>query len=168
LDKSGSNSGAAVSLKMQWEKTMAVFFETIRKSETTWTLWRPPINKGFIVHPQEAEYSTPFQTVKYAFANGLRAGLPDFSWSKHTKMGKKLPNDHKLNQTSISYIYQTYAKYILDSHKIYQYFPFQVPPKFTQSGISSLKINHLATLSQQSDDIFEMTKKCESLEHTCT
>jgi hypothetical protein len=35
------------------------------------------------------------------------AGLPDFSWSKHTKTGK-------------------------NGHKIYQHFPFKGPPKFTQ------------------------------------
>jgi hypothetical protein len=31
---------------------------------------------------------------------------------------------------------------------IYQYFPIQGTPKFTQIGISGLKINYLATLKQ--------------------
>jgi hypothetical protein len=35
-------------------------------------------------------------------------------------------------------------------HKIYQHLPLQEPPKFTQIGISGLKINHLATLSATS------------------
>jgi hypothetical protein len=37
---------------------------------------------------------------------------------------------------------------IPNGHKIYQHLPIykQGPPKFTQYGISGLKINHLATL----------------------
>jgi hypothetical protein len=31
------------------------------------------------------------------------AGLPDYSWSKHTKTGKNIANDHKLFQTAIKY-----------------------------------------------------------------
>jgi hypothetical protein len=31
---------------------------------------------------------------------------------------------------------------------MYQHFPFQGPPKFTQIGIFGLKINHLATLAE--------------------
>jgi hypothetical protein len=34
-----------------------------------------------------------------------------------------------------------------NGHKIYQDFPLQDPPKFTQIGIFGLKTNHLATLS---------------------
>jgi hypothetical protein len=30
-------------------------------------------------------------------------------------------------------------------YKLYQHFPLQEPPKFTQIGILGLKINHLAT-----------------------
>jgi hypothetical protein len=34
----------------------------------------------------------------------LRKGLPDFwSWSKHTKMEKYIPNDHKLDQKAVKY-----------------------------------------------------------------
>jgi hypothetical protein len=39
---------------------------------------------------------------------------------------------------------------IPNGHKIYQHFPFQGPPKFTQTGIFGLKINHLATLATHS------------------
>jgi hypothetical protein len=35
--------------------------------------------------------------------NVLVAGLPDFSWSEHSKLGKNITNDHKLYQTAISY-----------------------------------------------------------------
>jgi hypothetical protein len=38
------------------------------------------------------------------------------------------------------------AKNIPNGHKIYQDFPFQGPPKFTQIGIFGMKRNHLATL----------------------
>jgi hypothetical protein len=34
----------------------------------------------------------------------------------------------------------------LNGHKMYQRFPLQDPPKFTQIGIFGLKTNHLATL----------------------
>jgi hypothetical protein len=36
--------------------------------------------------------------------------------------------------------------YIPHGQKIYQHFPFQGPPNFTQIGIFGSKINHLATL----------------------
>jgi hypothetical protein len=35
---------------------------------------------------------------------------------------------------------------IPNGHKIYQYFPFQGPPKYTQGGIFGMKIFHLASL----------------------
>jgi hypothetical protein len=34
-----------------------------------------------------------------------------------------------------------------NDHKIYQDFPLQEPPKFTQFGIFGFKTNHLATLA---------------------
>jgi hypothetical protein len=40
------------------------------------------------------------------------------------------------------------GKNIQNGHKIYQDFPQQDPPKFTQIGIFGLKTNHLATLSR--------------------
>jgi hypothetical protein len=48
----------------------------------------------------------------------LAPGLPDFPWSKN------IPN----------------------GHKIYQYFAFKGPPKYTRIGIFGLKITHLATV----------------------
>jgi hypothetical protein len=38
------------------------------------------------------------------------------------------------------------AKIIRSGHKIYEHFPLQGPPKYTQIGIFGHKINHLATL----------------------
>jgi hypothetical protein len=38
---------------------------------------------------------------------------------------------------------------IPNGHKIYQHFPFQGPPKFTQIGIFGFKTNHLATLQRR-------------------
>jgi hypothetical protein len=55
--------------------------------------------------------------------------LPDFSWSKHTKVGKIIPNDHNLKQTDINYT--KCPQNIPNGHNIYQHFPFQGPPKFT-------------------------------------
>jgi hypothetical protein len=37
------------------------------------------------------------------FFSRWRPGLPDFSWSEHTKLGKNIPNDHNLYQTAINY-----------------------------------------------------------------
>jgi hypothetical protein len=71
--------------------------------------------------------------------------LPDFSWSKHTKW-ENIPNYHKLYLTVITYTKWPYN--IPNGHIIYQHYPFQGPPKFTQIGIFGLKINHLATLAQ--------------------
>jgi hypothetical protein len=62
---------------------------------------------------------------------GTPAGLPDFSWSKHTKMGKNITNDHKLYQTAINFT--KWPQNIPNGHKIYQHLPFKGPPKFTQS-----------------------------------
>jgi hypothetical protein len=72
--------------------------------------------------------------------------LPDFSWSKHTKTGKYVPNDHKLYQTAIKYA--KWPKNVPIGHKVLQHFPFKGPPNFTQSVICGLKRNHLATLIQ--------------------
>jgi hypothetical protein len=41
------------------------------------------------------------------------------------------------------------TQYIPNGQKIYQHFPFQDPPNFTQIEISGLKIYHLATLVQE-------------------
>jgi hypothetical protein len=62
----------------------------------------------------------------------FRAGLPDFSWHNIPKRLKiyqiatKIPNDHNIFPMAREYIYQL--------------FPFQGPPKFTQFGIFGLKI----------------------------
>jgi hypothetical protein len=58
--------------------------------------------------------------------------------------GKNLPHDHKLYQTVIDYTKWVYN--IPNGPKIYQHFPFQGTPKYTQIGIFGTKINHLATL----------------------
>jgi hypothetical protein len=42
--------------------------------------------------------------------------------------------------------YTKWLQNILNGNKIYQYFPFQGPPKIPQRGIFGLKIYHLATL----------------------
>jgi hypothetical protein len=52
-------------------------------------------------------------------------------------------------------IYQMAGKYS-KWPKIYQHFPFQGPPKYTQIGILGMKIYHLATL-------FQMMPKLESV-----
>jgi hypothetical protein len=72
-------------------------------------------------------------------------GLPDFSWHNMPKRGKwyhiatTLPNGRKIHELAVLYSKWT---------KIFQPFPIQGPPKFTQIGIFSLKIYHLATLLQ--------------------
>jgi hypothetical protein len=58
------------------------------------------------------------------------AGLPDFSRHKIPKRWK---------------IYQIFTE-LPNGQRIYQPFPIQGPPKFTQIGIFGLKIYQLATL----------------------
>jgi cytochrome c len=60
-------------------------------------------------------------------------GCQIFLFSKHTKTGKNIPNDHKRFQMAISYA--KWLKNIPNGHKIYQHFPFFGPSKFTQIGI---------------------------------
>jgi hypothetical protein len=43
-------------------------------------------------------------------------------------------------------MYQNGCNIFPNDQRLYQPFPFQCPPKFTQIGILGLKINHLATL----------------------
>jgi hypothetical protein len=43
---------------------------------------------------------------------------------------------------------------IQNVHKIYQYFPFQDPPKYTHIRIFGMNINHLATLEKSEDLVF--------------
>jgi hypothetical protein len=42
--------------------------------------------------------------------------------------------------------YTKWLENIPNGHKIYQHFPLQDTPKYTQIGIFGLKINHLVTL----------------------
>jgi hypothetical protein len=51
---------------------------------------------------------------------------------KYTKWTQNIPNDRKIDQMAIDYVYQ--------------HLPLQDPPKFTQIDIFGLKIWHLATL----------------------
>jgi hypothetical protein len=58
-------------------------------------------------------------------------------------MGKHIPNNHKIYQMSTKYT--KWPEIGLNGPKIYQHFPMQNLPKFTQIGIFGLKICHLAT-----------------------
>jgi hypothetical protein len=51
--------------------------------------------------------------------------------------GVKIPIEHKITKWPLN---------IPNGHKIYQHFPFQGLPKFTQIFIFGLQIYHLATL----------------------
>jgi hypothetical protein len=57
---------------------------------------------------------------------------------------QNIPNDYKLFQIAIKYT--KWSKNIKNCRFIYQHFPFQGPPIYTQIGIFGIKINHLATL----------------------
>jgi hypothetical protein len=83
------------------------------------------------------------------------AGLPDFSWSKHTKTGK-------IYQMTVP----NYTKWTLKI-KVYQHFLFQAPPKFTQIGIFGKKIKKTsgnpggsASLLSQSITSSQTTRQC--------
>jgi hypothetical protein len=63
---------------------------------------------------------------------------------QNTKTGKNIPNNHKINQIEMKYFQRPLNR--PNGDKIYQDFPYQDPPKFTQMGILGLETNHLATL----------------------
>jgi hypothetical protein len=67
--------------------------------------------------------------LKLFFGTGDRVAR--FYLVEYTKTGENIPNDQK----------------IPNGRKIYQHYPLQDPPKFTQIGIFALKICHLATLA---------------------
>jgi hypothetical protein len=73
------------------------------------------------------------------------SGLPDFFLVQLTKPGK-------IYQMVTKYVYKMAIKYakwpknIPSGHKIYQHFPFQGSPKYTQIWIFGMKRWHLATL----------------------
>jgi hypothetical protein len=71
--------------------------------------------------------------------------LPDFSWFNIPEW-KKIPNNHKIYQTTIQYIQWQYNR--PNGHKICQHLPLLDHPKLTQIGIFGLKICHLATLGR--------------------
>jgi hypothetical protein len=71
--------------------------------------------------------------------------LPDFSWSKHSILGKIY--QMTTNNTKRPWIIPNRRKiFEMVLCKMYQLFPFQGRPKFTQIAIFGKKINHLATL----------------------
>jgi hypothetical protein len=53
---------------------------------------------------------------------------------KYTKWPQNIPNGRKICR--------------LNGHAVFQHLPLHEPPKFTQTVIFGLKINHLATLTQ--------------------
>jgi hypothetical protein len=63
---------------------------------------------------------------------------------QNTKTGKIYQNSNKMYQMAIRYT--KWLSNIPNDHKIYQQFPFQGPPKYTQIWIFGLKTYHLATL----------------------
>jgi hypothetical protein len=65
--------------------------------------------------------------------------------AQNTKTGGNVLDWHYIIKWPLKYTY-VMAKYIPNFRGIYQPFQFQDPPKFTQIGISGLKICHLATL----------------------
>jgi hypothetical protein len=64
---------------------------------------------------------------------------------KCTKWPQNIPNGHNIYQMAIAFTNWTQNR--PNGHTLYQHLPLQDPPKYTQFGIYSLKINHLATLS---------------------
>jgi hypothetical protein len=85
-------------------------------------------------------------------AMGFMTRVARFFLVHDAKKVKNVPNEHKMSQVVIKY--PEWAFNIPGGLKIYQHFQSQGPPKFTQSGIFGLKINHLATLHDQIGRIF--------------
>jgi hypothetical protein len=87
-------------------------------------------------------------------------GLPDFSWSEHTKTGKNIPNDLKLCQKAVTYVYKMAEPYSKWSKNI-KHFLFQGTPNFPKFGIFVSKTNHLATLQATSATKPVLKSTCE-------
>jgi hypothetical protein len=76
----------------------------------------------------------------------LRTGAARFFLTQCTNMGGKYTKLPRNYQMTMKYTKWTQYIYITSVHRIYQPFPFQGPPKFTQIGIFVLKMYLLATL----------------------
>jgi hypothetical protein len=62
-----------------------------------------PYLRHLLTEDRVADYFAHFLQVSILNIK-LSSGLPDFSWSKHTKTGNTyIPNDHKLYQTAEKY-----------------------------------------------------------------
>jgi hypothetical protein len=89
----------------------------------------------------------------WSYQNGLKC----------TKWAQNVPNGH-INIPNVRKIH------IPNGHKIYQHFPIEGPPKFTQIGILGLKINHLATLlprRKNNSSLFILCTYTLLLRHKC-
>jgi hypothetical protein len=82
--------------------------------------------------------------IGHAACGHIRTRVARFFLVQNTKTGKNIPNDHKIYHMDITYL--QWPQNRPNGHKIYQDFPLQGPPKFTQIGIFGSKTNHLATL----------------------
>jgi hypothetical protein len=99
-----------------------------------------------------------------------------FFLTQYTKNVENIPTKLPLNyQMAIKHTKWPYT-YIRNVHKIYQLFPFQGPPKFTQIVIFGMKIYYLATLylylpdyyfniSQKQNNYFYCWKQRQSLKN---
>jgi hypothetical protein len=67
--------------------------------------------------------------------------LAQYVYQNGENMYTKLPTNYQMVIK-----YTNWLQYIPNGHGIYQPFPFQGRPKFTQIGTFGLKICHLATL----------------------
>jgi hypothetical protein len=61
-----------------------------------------------------------------------------FILMQHTKTGKNIPNDHILYKMAVKYARLPWNR--PNGNNMYKHFPVQDIPKFTQIGISGLKI----------------------------
>jgi hypothetical protein len=75
----------------------------------------------------------------------VEARVARFVLVQRTKTGGNIPNDQKMYQMDMKYVFQMTPKYtnwpqnISSGHKIKQYFQFQDPLKYTQIGILGMK-----------------------------
>jgi hypothetical protein len=114
------------------------------------TLALPCLCMGF--NAKKFHFLHRWYSVKECSANFSRliCRVARFFVDKRTKLGKNIPNGHKIYQMATKYT--KWAQNIPNGlkitnwHKTKQHFPFQSSPKAIQVGIFGTKIYHLATL----------------------
>jgi hypothetical protein len=87
---------------------------------------------------------SPLGSIWVVKSNPARETIP-LDQGRQIFLGPIVPKREKYTKWAQT-ISKCHIHIIPNGYKIYQHFPFQLPPKYNQIGIFGLEINHLATL----------------------